>query len=135
MRNRPARQPEIGPAPLSPEEKLGIAEEAVLDLKAVDPVVLDMRPLTVITDYFLICHGTSNIHIRALADRVLQRFEERRVRPFGTEGYQEADWVLLDYGDVVVHIFSEERRGFYALERLWSDAPRTELAPEAESDE
>ena len=113
---------------LSAEEKLKLAAEALNDLRAVDPVALDMRELTVITDYFLICHGTSNVHIRALADRVLERFEEQRVRP-KTEGYREAEWVLLDYGDLVVHIFAEEPREFYSLERLWSDAPRTELSP------
>ena len=107
----------------------------MLSLKGVEPIVLDMRELTVITDYFLVSHGTSNVHIRALADRVLARFEERGVRPFGSEGYQGAEWVLLDYGDVVVHILSEEARAFYSLERLWGDAPRTELAPETSGDE
>jgi ribosome-associated protein len=113
---------------LSAEEKLKLAAEAALDLRAVDLVALDMRELTVITDYFLICHGTSNVHLRAIADRMQERFEEQRLRP-RTEGYREAQWILLDYGDLVVHIFSEEAREFYSLERLWSDAPRTELSP------
>ncbi len=129
------RQQNNKPGPMSPEEKLGVAENAVLDLKAARPVVLDMREVTVITDYFVICHGTSAVHMRAIADRVMERFEERRVRPMGSEGYRHADWVLLDYGDVVVHIFSEEARDFYSLERLWDDAPRRELAPEEEADE
>ena len=128
-----------GPKPARPkltaEEKLDIAQNALLDLRGVRPVVLDMRELTVITDYFLICHGTSNVHIQALADRVQERFEERRVRPASSEGYREAYWILLDYGDVVVHIFDEEQREFYSLERLWSDAPRTELSPPEEADE
>ena len=113
---------------LTAEQKLAIAEQAVLDLRAVSPVVLDMREVTVITDYFVICHGTSNVHVRALADRVLERFEEQRLRP-RAEGYREAQWILLDYGDVVVHIFAEEQREFYSLERLWSDAPRRDLSP------
>ncbi len=117
---------------MTAEERLQVAAEAVLDLKAVRPVVLDMRELTVITDYFLICNGTSDVHLRAIADRVLERFEARRVRPLGSEGYRHADWVLLDFGDVVVHIFSEAARDFYSLERLWNDAPRRELAPEDE---
>ncbi len=113
--------------PVSAEEKLETAGEALLSLRAVTPVALDMRELTVITDYFLIAHGTSNVHIRALADRVLERMEERGLRAGGSEGYQESRWILLDYGDLVVHIFAEEEREFYALERLWSDAPRVEL--------
>jgi ribosome-associated protein len=120
---------------LTAEEKLEIAQNAVLDLRAVDPVVLEMSELTVITDYFLICHGTSNVHIRAIADRLLERMEKQRLRP-PTEGYREAQWILLDYGDVVVHIFAEEQREFYSLERLWSDAPRRNLSPpETASDE
>jgi ribosome-associated protein len=113
---------------LTPEEKLELAERAVLDLRAVEPLVLEMRELTVITDYFLICHGTSNVHLRAIADRVQERLEEHRVRPIGVEGYAEAQWILLDYGDLVVHILAEEQREFYSLERLWSDAPRRELS-------
>ena len=125
MRNLLARQSNTGPEPRPAEEKLRIAEEAVLDIKAVNPVVLDMREVTVITDYFLICHGSSNVHIRAVADRVLERFEERRLRPFGTEGYRQSEWILLDFGDVVVHIFSEEAR---RLLRVWSGSGTMRLA-------
>jgi ribosome-associated protein len=119
-------------AQLTAEQKLAVAEEAVLSLRAVSPLVLDLRELTVITDYFLVCHGTSTTHVRAIADRVMERMEEQGLRPAGMEGYAETQWILLDYGDVVVHIFSEEQREFYALERLWSDAPRTDLAPSDE---
>ncbi len=114
---------------LSADEKLAVVAEALLSLRAVNPVTLDMRELTVITDYFVICHGTSTTHVRALADRVVERMEEQRVRTSGLEGYSESRWILLDYGDVVVHIFAEEEREFYALERLWSDAPSTDLTP------
>jgi ribosome-associated protein len=109
---------------LSAEEKLSAAEEALLARRALDLVALDMRELTLITDYFLICHGTSGVHIRALAEGVAERLEEQGVHPMGVEGYQESRWVLLDYGDLVVHIFAEEERGFYDLERLWGDARR-----------
>ena len=111
------------------EKQAGRAHSALVDARAVDPVVLDMREVTLITDYFLICHGTSNVHIRGLADAVVDALEEDELRPLGVEGYQEARWILLDYGDVIVHIFAEEEREFYDLERLWSDAPRAE-APE-----
>ena len=100
------------------------AQTALADKRAHDPVVLDMREITLITDYFIICHGTSNVHIRALGDAVVEALKEDGVRPYGVEGRDEGRWVLLDYGDVIVHIFAEEDREFYALERLWSDAPR-----------
>jgi ribosome-associated protein len=112
---------------LTTDERLETAENALLDHRAVNPVVLDMRELTVITDYFVVCHGTSNVHIRALADAVSEAMEERGVRPYGVEGRGAAQWVLLDYGDVVVHVMGADERQFYNLERLWSDAPRREL--------
>lgn len=127
------RRPPAGEQVLSAEEKLAVAQEALVDRRAVDPAVLDMRDLTLITDYFIICHGTSNVHIRALADGVAEGFEQRGLRPAGTEGYRGARWILLDYGDLVVHIFAAEEREFYDLERLWSDAPRTAVAPPEQS--
>ena len=112
------------------DEKALRAQSALVDARAVEPVLLDMRGLTFITDYFLICHGTSNVHIRGLADAVTEALEERGLRPNGVEGYREARWILLDYGDFIIHIFAEEERQFYTLERLWSDAPRIpSLAP------
>jgi len=108
---------------LSSMDKAMKAWEALIDKRAVAPVLLDMRKLTVITDYFLVCHGTSNVHIRALGEAVMDSLEEEGIRPHGMEGRDEARWFLLDYGDVIVHIFAEEEREFYALERLWGDAP------------
>lgn len=115
---------------LAAKEKALRVQLALADKRAVDPVVLDMREITLITDYFIICHGTSNVHIRALGDAVAEALKEDGVRPHGVEGRDEGRWVLLDYGDVIVHIFGEEEREFYSLERLWSDAPRV-----AESEE
>jgi ribosome-associated protein len=109
---------------LDPEQKALRAREALLDKRAVDPVLLDMREITLITDFFLICSGRSNVHIRALSEAVLDALSEAGIRPYGLEGRDEARWVLLDFGDLIVHIFSEENREFYSLERLWSDAPR-----------
>jgi ribosome-associated protein len=130
MRGRGQRAPAAA-RPLVTEEKLAIAEAALVDHRAVDPLRLDMRELTLITDYFLICHGTSNVHIRALADAVVEALQQRGVRASGVEGYREARWILLDYGDVVVHVFAEEERDFYDLERLWGDAPQAAVsAPE-----
>jgi ribosome-associated protein len=100
--------------------------------KALEPVILDLREITLISDYFVICAGTSSTHIRGLADFVAEEFEKEGLRCSRIEGYRSADWVLLDYGDVVVHIFSEELRDFYSLERLWGDAP---LIPDTEMPE
>ncbi len=108
---------------LAARQKALRAEAALADKRAVDPVLLDMRDITLITDYFLICHGTSNVHVRALGDAVLECLKEAGIRPNGIEGRDDARWVLLDYGDLIVHIFGEEEREFYSLERLWSDAP------------
>jgi ribosome-associated protein len=118
---------------LAAREKALRAEAALTDKRAVDPVLLDMRDITLITDYFLICHGTSNVHVRALGDAVLECLKEAGIRPSGIEGRDEGRWVLLDYGDVIVHIFGEEEREFYSLERLWSDAPRVDESAGAPS--
>jgi len=114
------------PQPVTALEKAMLARGALMDKRAVDPVVLDLREITLITDYFVICHGTSNVHIRALSEAVIEALREAGVRPAGVEGRQAARWVLLDYGDLIVHIFAEEEREFYSLERLWSDAARIE---------
>ena len=76
----------------------------------------------VIADFFVICSGTSNIHIRAIADGIMEALEKVGHRQKALEGYSEASWILLDYGDVIAHIMSEDQRDFYKLERLWSSA-------------
>ncbi len=119
-----ARRPQ-----LTALEKANLAYSALVDKRAVEPVLLDMHEITQITDYFLICHGTSNVHIRALSEAVLEKLKEAGERPVGVEGRQAANWVLLDYGDLIVHIFAPEEREFYSLERLWIDAPRVDIGP------
>jgi ribosome-associated protein len=99
------------------------AVAAADDRKAIDLKVLHLEKVTDFTDYFLICSGTSERQVQAIADSVLERLREEKVRPLHMEGYNRGQWVLLDYGDFVVHIFQEEPRKFYALERLWGDAP------------
>ena len=89
-----------------------------MDLK-----VLHLEKITDFTDYFLICSGTNERQVQAIADAVQEKLRERRVRPLHVEGYNRGQWVLIDYGDLVVHVFQEEPRRFYALERLWGDAP------------
>ena len=99
------------------------AVSAALDRKAQDLRVLHLGRVTDFTDYFLICSGTSDRQVQAIADAIQERLRAEKVRPLHVEGYNRAQWVLLDYGDLVVHIFQEEPRRFYSLERLWGDAP------------
>ena len=95
--------------------------------KAKDISVIDIHNITVIADYFVICSGTSTTHITALADEIDFKLGEIGLEPFHKEGYDTARWVLLDYADVIVHIFHQEDRSFYNLERLWSDGEMTSI--------
>jgi ribosome-associated protein len=90
-------------------------------------VVLDVRACTSFTDYFVICSGANSRQIQAIADEVEQRLKNQGEYPTSIEGYENAEWVLVDYGDFVVHIFSEKARTYYDLERLWRDARVVDL--------
>ena len=103
------------------------AMEAADSKQALDIVVLDLGEASGFTDYFVVCSGTSPRQIRAIADAVTEKLREQNVRPAHIEGYQRSEWILLDYFDFIVHVFSKETRAFYALERLWGDADRVEL--------
>ena len=113
---------------VDPKDKALLAYHFLADKKAEAPLILDLRGLTMISDFFVICHGTSPTHTRGLADNLLEEMHKRGFRHTGLEGYREQEWILIDYGDVVVHVFSAEQREFYNLERLWGDAPQ--LSPE-----
>jgi ribosome-associated protein len=97
--------------------------DALDDLKGVNIVELDVRDLTDVMDYLVIASGTSNRHVKSLAENVLTRARETGLRPLGVEGQDSADWVLVDFGDVVLHVMLPATRDFYDLERLWSPAP------------
>ena len=99
---------------------LGIAQLALDDLKALDPVVMDVRRLSSIMDYLVIASGTSSRHVKSLAGHVLMKAQEHGLRPLGVEGERVGEWVLVDFGDVVVHVMQPATRSFYDLERLWS---------------
>lgn len=105
-----------------PHSKAVAIAEVMNDKKAKDVVVLDLRGVCSVTDFFVIGTGTSSVHIGAIADGVMEALKDQGIAPRHTEGMKEGRWVLLDYGDVVVHIFAEREREFYALERLWRDA-------------
>ena len=103
--------------------------EAALDKQAGDPVVLDLRGLSDVTDYFLICHGSSDRQVLAIVDSIEKRLRsELECRPSHVEGRRSGDWVLMDFIDFVVHVFREDRRQFYRLERLWGDAPSVDVS-------
>ena len=97
--------------------------DALVGRKAVDPVVLDLRGLSGATDYFVIVSGTSDAHVRGMADHLVTALAPRGLKPHHVEGLAQGRWVLLDYVDFVVHVFHPELREFYQLERLWGDAP------------
>lgn len=98
-----------------------VALAALDEIKAIDVRVLDVRPLTDITDFMIIASGRSNRQVRALADEVVAEATLRGVRPLGVEGFDQGIWVLVDLGDVVVHVMQPASRDFYQLERLWDD--------------
>src|SRR5712691_2633061 len=108
-------------------KQLDAAIRAAEDKKAVDVVVLDLRPAAGFTDYFLICSGSNARQVRAIADAVTDALASRGVKPAHVEGYKQSEWILLDYFDFIVHIFAPETRLFYGLERLWGNAERTEI--------
>ena len=103
-------------------KQISIALEAASDKKANDLVVLDLRKATGFTDFFLICSGTNPRQIRAIADGVTDALAAIGVKPANVEGYERSEWILLDYFDFIVHIFGQETRAFYGLERLWGNA-------------
>jgi ribosome-associated protein len=103
---------------------------ALASKKAQDLLILDLRGLTVIADYFIIATATSSVNSRAIVDAVYETVKKAGIKGIRPEGLGEASWVLLDLGDVVVHIFDAEHRDFYQLERLWADAPRVPVPTE-----
>jgi len=107
------------------------AVEAARGKKAVDVVVLDLRSLDSFTDFFVICSGQNVRQVQAIADAIEDGLRREQVRPAHVEGFERAEWVLLDYFDFVVHVFSSQRREFYALDRLWGSAERVSLPEDA----
>ena len=107
-----------------------IGAEAAFDTRANNVVILDLRGLSSITDFFVICSGNSDTHVEGIANNIEEKLEEHSAKLWHREGGRRATWILLDYIDAIVHIFTEETRDFYGLERLWGDAPRVEYDEE-----
>jgi len=117
-------------AALEIEELVRLAAGAAAEKKATDVMALGVAELLVVTDYFLIATGANDRQVKSVADAIEDALREAGAKPIGREGERELKWVLLDYGDFVVHVFQPAERDFYRLEKLWSDAPRLELPAE-----
>jgi ribosome-associated protein len=113
---------------LSSTRLAGLISRLALAKRATEVDVLDVRQLTEVADYFVICTAGADIHCRAVADNLVEEMNKKEVRLLHREGYRQGNWILLDFVDVVVHIFLREQRQFYNLEGLWGDAPRKRLA-------
>ncbi len=112
-----------------------LAADAIFSKKGQNIVLIDVAKLFVLSDVFVIATGTSRTHVQALAEYVEERFqEERGLKPIRSEGRSEGEWVLLDFGDIIIHVFQESSRDFYGLERLWADAPKVEWSEPAVTD-
>jgi ribosome-associated protein len=109
------------------DERICAALRAASDKKALDMVVLDLREIASFTDFFIIASGTNVRQVQAIADEVVEQLKKQGQRAARVEGYKTAEWVLVDYGDFIVHVFEDKARQFYDLERLWRDAKRVSM--------
>jgi ribosome-associated protein len=123
--NDPVQEESLAPAELGDE--LTRAVDLARDRKARDMMVLDLRGISSATDFFFILTGTSDIHVRGIAEHIMEELKKENVRPDHVEGLRGGRWVLIDYIDFVVHVFHPAAREFYQLERLWGDAPQLAL--------
>ncbi|HZV46460.1 MAG TPA: ribosome silencing factor [Thermodesulfovibrionales bacterium] len=110
--------------PLESKNKAFVAARAALDKKAKNVIILDLQGITTIADYFIICSGESTPQVKAIEEYVEEKLKAEGVGLLRVEGMRYCHWILMDYGDVIIHIFEEEIRAFYELEKLWIDAKR-----------
>ncbi|WP_295210617.1 ribosome silencing factor [Ruminococcus sp.] len=112
---------------ISQNEKLATIVKALDSKRAEDIQIIEIGDLTIVADYFVIANGTSSTQTKALAEEVEFKMSQQGIEPNRTEGYQGATWVVLDYGDIIVHVFYSETRNYYNLERLWSDGKNIDV--------
>lgn len=112
------------------DERIRWALHAAAEKKALDLTVLDLRGVATFTDYFIISTGANKRQMQAIADEIVEQLKRRGSRAARVEGYQGAEWILVDYGDFIVHVFDEKSRRFYDLEYLWREAKRLNVSPE-----
>lgn len=108
-------------------ERVKLVVRCADEKKAMDTLVLRLSGITEFTDYFIICSGSSTRQTQSIVDEITDQLKKIKVRPLHTEGYNNGEWILIDYGIFVVHVFTEKSRQFYDLERLWRDAERVEV--------
>jgi ribosome-associated protein len=114
--------------PIKSDQLARLCAKYAADKKAEDIIALDLRGISTFTDFFVICSGTSEPHLKAISSEVQERLKlEHGVKPMAVDGFPTSQWVVADYSDVIVHIFHPEKRALYSLEDLWSDAPRLKL--------
>jgi len=111
-------------------DEVRTAVVAALAKKAVDVVLLDLRNTPAFTDFFLLCSGHNQRQVKAIADAIEEALKAEKIRPAHVEGYERAEWILMDYFSFIVHVFSPQTREFYSLERLWGDAERIDVSDE-----
>jgi ribosome-associated protein len=112
---------------LTLEEKARAVAEAAAHRRASDILLLDLSTLTPVCDYFVLCTGRSTVHVKAIANEIINQMADQGIKPGHVEGLREGSWVLLDFLSVVAHVFTAEAREYYQLEQLWWDAPREEI--------
>ncbi len=112
----------------SPLQIARLSVEAALDKKAENAAILEIKSLTSLADFFVICSGKSDRQVQSIAGHIELLLKKRKILPLGIEGMREGRWVIMDYGDVVIHIFYAPVREFYDLDRLWEDAPRVDYS-------
>jgi len=117
------------------DDRILTALQAASEKKALDVVVMDLREVASFTDYFVIASGANERQVQAISDEVFERLKKAGTPPARVEGRQTAEWILLDFGDFIVHVFEDKARKFYDLERLWREAKRVEVPPEFAPDD
>jgi ribosome-associated protein len=125
---RSSHQPAVSDDKL--DERIITAVKSAAEKKAIDIVVLDLREIATFTDYFVITSGTNERQVQAISDEVYETLKKAGSPAARVEGYKTAEWILLDYGDFIVHVFAEKSRKFYDLERLWRESTRVALPPD-----
>jgi ribosome-associated protein len=112
------------------DERIRLALHAAGEKKALEPTVLDLRGIASFTDFFVIFTGANRRQVQAISDEIVEQLKRRGTPAARVEGYQSAEWILVDYGDFVVHVFDDKARRFYDLERLWREGKRFDISPE-----
>lgn len=124
----PKHHPERTATRLTAEDLARRCADLAADRRAEDIIILDLRDLSSVADYFVVASADASVQLRAVADRIEEGIESQGEQIWHREGYQNSQWIVLDYVDVVCHLFLKEKREFYQLERLWGDAPRIAVA-------